>query len=148
MLCIWELKQSIPTLSLDTETKPHLTIYINMTLLVHCLHSRYFSRTPLSRQIISSLQELPQRPTNSLMESINSLHPKILWIPFLKIFPLLLPPILDCWYHDPYLILIKSPWWKTFCVQLSLLNKFSPVLSSLKHCQNFLRWSSPYWDKQ
>ena len=36
-----------------------------------------------------------QRPINSSVEIINSLSPKILWTFYLKIIPLLFPPILD-----------------------------------------------------
>lgn len=109
-----------------------------------------FSKIHLSGKVVASLQELPQRPTKSSMESVSGLYPKILWTPLLKIFPLLLPQILDCWYHDPYPILIRFPHWKILCLKPNIHFSVNADLSFLsRNTTTTLRSRVlPYWGKQ
>lgn len=112
----------------------YLTIYISLTLLLHCHYYDELIFWKLHAQASDLhfvLQELLQ------YSSKDRLQPKTVWIIYLKIFSLLFLPRKKLWsFSNPN--------------QVPVLNKFHPFLHSFEKLSTFCKGVGPtlWWEIQ
>lgn len=87
-----------PTLSLYTKNCNYLrstSIYLHLS---NCSSSGFIRMILMFQETLSvHYRNFLKDPNFSMDAATESLGPKILWIPYLRVLTLLFPPILDCW---------------------------------------------------